>query len=322
MLKNVKELERYIAQGFVLNKQGQWRPMDEVIAEEIEFLRHLENGEILESGHWVKLDEVITGETAAPILDDSAPEQPDETAGQYETPEIVPAETEETIDEDAEETVNIDKETIVSSPVIEEPETENRETVAVQSGFMDTVALEKAARPSDMPVETTDSAPEQMQRAEDEDSETKRYELETLQLETAQTRVIDKESIDASLQDAAYTDDELLSTDEFESVISEMAQEDFNSIDEEVVAVDINSTGAPEATEDDQKPFAAESSPPSLPEESPVPTRSLSSEPIVPFNTESQDEWDRARTRNLKVLIGSVAGAIILITALLLKLIL
>ena len=58
-MHNLHEIERYVSEGFVLDWSGNWRPINEVIEEESNYLRHLENGEIVDNGRWVKIDELL-----------------------------------------------------------------------------------------------------------------------------------------------------------------------------------------------------------------------------------------------------------------------
>jgi len=41
--------------GQVLDDDGKWKPLDQVLAKEKEFLKHLENGDVLVDDRWVPL---------------------------------------------------------------------------------------------------------------------------------------------------------------------------------------------------------------------------------------------------------------------------
>lgn len=58
-MHNLHEIERYISEGFVLDWSGNWRPMIEVVTEESNYLHHLENGEIVDNGRWVKIESLL-----------------------------------------------------------------------------------------------------------------------------------------------------------------------------------------------------------------------------------------------------------------------
>ncbi len=58
-MHNLHEIERYVSEGFVLDWGGNWRPIHEVIEEECNYLNHLENGEIVDNGRWVKIDDLL-----------------------------------------------------------------------------------------------------------------------------------------------------------------------------------------------------------------------------------------------------------------------
>ena len=58
-MHNLHEIERYVLEGFVLDWNGNWRPVNEVVEEESDYLHHLENGEIVNSGNWVKIDDLL-----------------------------------------------------------------------------------------------------------------------------------------------------------------------------------------------------------------------------------------------------------------------
>ena len=56
---NLKEIERNILGGFVLDWSGNWRPVNDVVEEESDYLHHIENGEIVDNGRWVKIDDLL-----------------------------------------------------------------------------------------------------------------------------------------------------------------------------------------------------------------------------------------------------------------------
>jgi hypothetical protein len=307
MRDNVQEFERNVLQGFVLDRKGRWRPVDEVVDEETDFLRHLENGEVLENGRWVKLDDIIKKEAPLPVAEKPVSEQHEEIVKEESHPVVseqrLPVEAVAPVSSPEEEPM-----TTPSAPA-KEAETETQKTAKDPAVFMDTVVMETAAAPEET-LNTAVRAPETIQRAESDDSETKKYELDTAQIELAQTKIMGRESLSVSESEPAYTKDELLSTDEFESVIAGMEQGGIEDTYKEQVA------------EPEEKPFKAqdaEMSSPALPEESPIPIKQSPSEPITPFTSEAQDEWDRARSKNLKIIIGSIAGGIILILLVVLK---
>ena len=56
---DLKEIEKYVSKGFVLDWSGNWRSINDVVEEESDYLHHLENGEIVYKGSWMKIDEVL-----------------------------------------------------------------------------------------------------------------------------------------------------------------------------------------------------------------------------------------------------------------------
>lgn len=67
---NLKEIERYILGGFVLDWSGNWRPVNDVVEEEGDYLHHLENGEIVDNGRWVKIDDLLKADSPEATIDD------------------------------------------------------------------------------------------------------------------------------------------------------------------------------------------------------------------------------------------------------------
>lgn len=67
---NLKEIERYILGGFVLDWSGNWRPVNDVVEEEGDYLHHLENGEIVDNGRWVKIDDLLKADSPEAKIDD------------------------------------------------------------------------------------------------------------------------------------------------------------------------------------------------------------------------------------------------------------
>ena len=67
---NLKEIERNILGGFVLDWSGNWRPVSDVVEEESDYLHHLENGEIVDSGRWVKIDDLLKVDSPEAKIDD------------------------------------------------------------------------------------------------------------------------------------------------------------------------------------------------------------------------------------------------------------
>ncbi|MBD3393084.1 MAG: hypothetical protein GF418_13260 [Chitinivibrionales bacterium] len=54
-----EQAAKYIEDGFVLNRDGRWVPLDQAIAEEDAYFRHIDEGRILRDGHWVDLQAVV-----------------------------------------------------------------------------------------------------------------------------------------------------------------------------------------------------------------------------------------------------------------------
>ncbi len=301
MLKNVKAIERYVLQGLVLDVKGQWRPVDEVVAEEIEYLRHLEKGEILENGRWVILDDILKKESSLQTADATDLPKP-EKVKEDEQREI---EGDELI-EDAGAVLPPEEEPVVDTQITDEKaEIDTQEKAIEKPDLLDTVAVKIISGSEEIESDTVETVPEEIERAESDDSETRRFELDTAQIEMTKTQVLGKESIGVSEPETVDADDELLSTDEFESVISEMensegeeSEEEFN----EVVDTEPSPSSPPP--------------PPPLPPETP---RQSPSEPVESFSSETPDEWGMARSRNVKILIGSIAGGVIVILIIVLK---
>lgn len=63
-MQNLHEIERYISEGFVLDWSGNWRPINDVVEEESNYLHHLENGEIVYNGRWVKVEDLLRGDSS------------------------------------------------------------------------------------------------------------------------------------------------------------------------------------------------------------------------------------------------------------------
>jgi len=58
-LKNVKDFESLIENGYVLDVRGQWIPLNEKVQKERSFIQHLEAGEVLVSGQWISISEAF-----------------------------------------------------------------------------------------------------------------------------------------------------------------------------------------------------------------------------------------------------------------------
>ena len=67
---NLKEIERNILDGFVLDWNGCWRPVNDVVREERDYLHHLESGEIVGNGRWVKIDDLLKADSLETKVDD------------------------------------------------------------------------------------------------------------------------------------------------------------------------------------------------------------------------------------------------------------
>ena len=52
-------IEENVINGLVLNDQGEWIPLSEKVRKENDFLSHLEAGEVLFNGQWMKIAEAI-----------------------------------------------------------------------------------------------------------------------------------------------------------------------------------------------------------------------------------------------------------------------
>jgi len=63
---NLRQVERSVLDGFVINKRGEWCSINEALEEEIYFMQHVESGEIIKDGKWVKIDDIFTGEAPTP----------------------------------------------------------------------------------------------------------------------------------------------------------------------------------------------------------------------------------------------------------------
>jgi hypothetical protein len=51
-------IEKNVVDGLVMDEQGQWVPIAAKLAQEREFLRHLENGEVLHQKRWMPIAEM------------------------------------------------------------------------------------------------------------------------------------------------------------------------------------------------------------------------------------------------------------------------
>ncbi len=58
MKSPIKKIEELVCKGMVLDEHGKWIPIAEKIRKEKEFLNHLEKGEILQNGLWVKMSDI------------------------------------------------------------------------------------------------------------------------------------------------------------------------------------------------------------------------------------------------------------------------
>jgi len=316
MLKNVKAIERYVSQGLVLDVQGQWRPIDEVVAEEIEYLRHLEKGEILENGRWVNLDDILAKQSPLQAAD----------AADLPKPEKVKEDEQHEIAEDelVEDTVEVLPP--VEEPIVEAQITDEKAEVDIQEkveidaqeqaiekpDLLDTVAVEIATASLETERDTVETVPEEIERAESDDSETRRFELDTAQIEITKTQLLETESAGVSEPEIADTDDELLSTDEFESVISEMENSEMEKAEDDEYEAEESEEQFNGVDDVEPSPSSAPPLPPETPRQSP-------SEPVESFSSETPDEWGMARSRNVKILIGSIAGGVVIILFIVLK---
>lgn len=64
-IKNVKDFESLIENGYVLDVRGQWIPLNEKVKKERSFIKHLESGEVLISGKWVSISEAFKNQINA-----------------------------------------------------------------------------------------------------------------------------------------------------------------------------------------------------------------------------------------------------------------
>lgn len=55
-----KTVAEKLSQGLVLNAHAEWVPIETQLATEREIRFHLQNGEILRDGKWVRLEEVVS----------------------------------------------------------------------------------------------------------------------------------------------------------------------------------------------------------------------------------------------------------------------
>lgn len=58
-IKNVKDFESLIENGYVLDVRGQWIPLNEKVQKERFFIQHLESGEVLVSGKWMTISDAF-----------------------------------------------------------------------------------------------------------------------------------------------------------------------------------------------------------------------------------------------------------------------
>lgn len=58
-IKNAKDFESLIENGYVLDVRGQWIPLNEKVQKERSFIQHLEAGDVLVSGKWISISEAF-----------------------------------------------------------------------------------------------------------------------------------------------------------------------------------------------------------------------------------------------------------------------
>lgn len=85
-MQNIKNMGKFISDGYVLNKNGAWVPIDSAVADEKEMLFHVEHGEVFRDGKWMTMEEVMVCEGTPAIIesDDSSAETLSSTAEQIE----------------------------------------------------------------------------------------------------------------------------------------------------------------------------------------------------------------------------------------------
>lgn len=279
-MDKLKDIERYVLQGLVLDMKGSWRPVDEVTAEEIEYLQHLEKGEVLKKGRWITLDAVFKRES---------PGQKQQGAGEKKTAEAPHAAT-PSVGPDMDAGASAQKESAVVQSDTDHaiPEESPRPT--------DTVILDMSSPQKDQERDTDRIPVVTRPDAVNDDAETKGSDVPSAQMEPPKTKLLDKEALGIrESQPVEESDDELLSVDEFETMITKMENAD---------------TGK----EDNNLSPAPDSHPPSS--HSPLRPSRQSTNAAPPV---AGDEWDTARSRNVKVIIGSIAGGIIIAILLILK---
>ncbi len=262
-MQNLQTIEQNVIKGFVLDKKGQWRPLGDVIAEEVEYLYHLERGEVLENGKWIPLDTVT--EMSVPQSDFQEPLLEEKS---YD-PEVPQESTESVNGESVEVLTPLEEETVAESTAPKE----ESQVPASLSGIEETVVMEVASDNNEQTggsPKTTSLAIPTVQNEEPETPDEKKSPSSDELVETVETEVsfeVDTETVDdkkappraAELADEIDTDTvvadvsiEVATETDDDSKTSLKAVESTEEINAETVVADVSFEVDTE-TDDDSK---------------------------------------------------------------------
>ncbi len=292
---NFRTIRRCISEGLVLDKSGQWQHIDEAIEEEKEYIIHLEKGEILENGVWIEL-KGIDEETLESVKE----KQPVSTNPQdFQGEKKIPLQKEVPLAVQPTGMLNDE-----ISPVA--PDTDKKispteqDTLKTPEELLDTVEIDKKPPTVDQKIESLEAELIVVEPAKSDDSETRRYEVNTAEIiEATKTKLLNTETVAEATSQTISSEDELLNADEFETMISKM-----ENVEETVSEAEVQKNIIPKTEKSDNQDAAVMARP------SPIssPVKGVSS-------SGAHDAWDKARSNTTKVIIisGVVIGVIIIL---------
>jgi hypothetical protein len=276
--QNYQQIEKFVLAGLVMDRSGAWRPIDEVVAEQAAETMTAAPTSAVRPG---KRDEPLPApadaraDTLLPRIQQEPPvaQKPDAAVSPGKTP--APAEKNRVQDKPAAPS----DDTAAFPPLSDSVKSQEKPS--------------KKSEPETKPVSIADLRDLKKQKIEQPDPDTKKILIAAREPEAPKTSLILREEmIPAEEQESSAQnvtpDGALLDIEEFEDVINqmEMADSPTRSFDAGVIA----------------DPAAA------LKEQDPGTVIDFTGTP----EAESRDEWDQARSGNLKLII---AAAVMLVAA-------
>lgn len=157
-----KRIEDLVCAGMVLDDRGNWIPLAKKLKKEREFLRHLENGEVLVKGTWTKMADIIrarrkTGKTEDSDVYDSPDPVNEETTivSAHEIAALVSSSESLVFEETVQ--FELSKESLEDVEKMSPPLAKPEETVVFSTEALRDVStgFTQKADPDDFPPETT-----------------------------------------------------------------------------------------------------------------------------------------------------------------------